>query len=152
MSTQKAFHLDGIQVNMVPKGHWIQVAIGPFQEKGKTQKLEAKEKILKAKCDKTDIEKIAKPLDHLNHAQQEQVFEVLKKYEDSFQETRGNWREEPIKIKLRKDINLSTVNLSRSNKYTKSQSRKKVKDQNLQDYLPGSLVPNGWRPRCLKEE
>ena len=52
LNSQKAFLWDGIQVNMVPRGHWTQVVIKGFwdhENKERKEELESKEEILEAK-------------------------------------------------------------------------------------------------------
>lgn len=72
---------------MVLRRHWTHAVIDYFCGKRKEQELEVKEEIMEAKYEKTKIEKTAKLLDHLNHGQHQQVLEVLKTYEDTFQRT-----------------------------------------------------------------
>ena len=72
---------------MVLRCHWTQAVIDYFCGKRKEQELEVKEENMEAKYEKTKIEKTTKFLDHLNHDQHQQVLEVLKTYEDTFQGT-----------------------------------------------------------------
>ena len=67
LNSEKAFLWDGIQVKMVPRGHWTQAAIKGFwdHEGERKEELESKEEILEAKYKKTDLQETANSLKHL---------------------------------------------------------------------------------------
>jgi hypothetical protein len=58
-------------------------------------------KILDAKYQPMDLEKICSAQSHLEYQQQRKLFDLLDKYSDLFDGTLGKWNEEPVKLELK---------------------------------------------------
>ncbi len=58
-------------------------------------------KILDAKYQPMDLEKICLAQSHLEYQQQRKLFDLLDKYSDLFDGTLGKWNEEPVKLELK---------------------------------------------------
>ena len=57
--------------------------------------------ILDAKYKKADLPKIVDSCDHLEDNQKEELLQLLKKYEDLFDGTLGNWKTLPVHFELK---------------------------------------------------
>ena len=64
---------------------------------------ERMKRILDAKYEPADLEKVARNATHLNEEQQQKLYRTLKKYEDLFDGTLGTWHDNQYDIELRKD-------------------------------------------------
>ena len=57
--------------------------------------------ILDSKYDKADLEQIAKDQSHLSSQDRDQLYQLLKKYEDLFDGTLGEWKTEPVSFNMK---------------------------------------------------
>ena len=58
-------------------------------------------KILDAKYQATDLEKVCSAQSHLEYQQQRKLFDLLDKFSDLFDGTLGKWNQDPIKLELK---------------------------------------------------
>jgi hypothetical protein len=60
--------------------------------------------ILDAKYTKANLEEIVKAADHLNYTERDELYKLLKKYEDLFDGTLGTFTGTPYDIKLKENV------------------------------------------------
>ena len=74
-------------------------------------------KILDAKYEKANLDKVVKALTYLNDSKQNKLLSLLKKYEAMFDGTLGNYTGSKYKIELKEILSLIMPNLPKCQKY-----------------------------------
>ena len=114
--SSKTFRWGDIKVPMVPRGHWDKFAISSFRKKHAqelqqaeknelrlTRKFEetvALSKILAAKYDPIDVDKVIGKQDHLSNPERSILEKILKLRTKCFQGKRGSWKGKPVNLEL----------------------------------------------------
>ena len=115
LNSSKSFHWDGIEVPMVPRGHWDKKNIRRFWKQHEnsdaddetalvlSRRIEetyAMKKILAAKYEPINLTKVVDEQEHLAIPERLALQKILKTYLNLFQGLRGNWKGKPIHLEF----------------------------------------------------
>lgn len=116
LNSSNSFKWDGIEVPMVPRGHWNKERINQFWKSGEVEEEEKKfdelaasrhaeeffatAKILAAKYAPMDTDEVVEQQKHLSIPERLALSKMLRRKIKLFQGLRGNWKGAPIELDL----------------------------------------------------
>ena len=104
LNSDKRFKWNGIEVDMVPPGHWSgsqkRWNVRNFRVEQENHEVK---KILESKYEKADLPKLIEGLTYLDQRQRKQLLQIMLKYEPLFAGKVGKWKGKPIDIILKED-------------------------------------------------
>lgn len=94
-------HWDYADMPFKPIDATVETAYHIAESMAVEESAERIKKILDAKYQATDLEKVCSAQSHLEYQQQRKLLDLLNKYKDLFDGSLGKWNEEPIKLELK---------------------------------------------------